>query len=424
MKHPPRSVRGVSLVEAMVALAVMAFGMLTVVGVQSTLRLNGDIAKQRAEATRIAQESLEKSRAFAVIEAADKFDDDQLAWAEIVSGNETVAGDSNRNVVNTTYRVERAVATYADPPSKAVKVTVTWNDRSGQEQFVTLSSAIAGAAPAMSGTLHVRPGTAAAGPIRRPFKRHPTIPVQARDFGDGRSAFVPPFRSWLVLVFNNVTGLITGICDFGFENNNFTNENITPSDVSSCDNNTLAQLLSGFVRFWRDSSGPDLTAANAEDPPGPALRLRMQLTLTSSGHPFGSFCIDDANYDTTFSGLLPFATYFCVIKSNSNGQWSGSTIVEPQSTHFSNGDLLWQITDDTGSDRYRVCRYTTAASDTQTVPNTAHPRNYVAVSGNLTDQNFVVIPSVKHCPTDVAANPAAGDVVNSNTLQHQPVPSP
>ena len=52
-----------------------------------------------------------------------------------------------------------------------------------------------------------------------------------------------------------------------------------------------------------------------------------------------------------------------------------------------------------------------------------HPRNYVNVSGNLTNQNFVVIRSVKQCPTDVPADPAAGDLVNSNTLQHQPAPS-
>lgn len=414
------SSRGVSLVEAMVALAVMAFGMLTVVGVQSTLRLNGDIAKQRSEATRIAQQALEQSRGFDVIDMADALPG-QTAWAGIVAG---LPYDVTPGSSNTTYSVQRAVTTTADPPTKALQVTVSWNDRAGQQQRVMLSSAIAAAAPALSGTLHVRRDTAAGGPTRRPMSRHPTIPVQARDFGDGRSAFVPPFRPWLVLVFNNATGLITGICDFGFQNTSFTNDNITPSDVASCDNNTLAQLLSGFVRFWRDSSGPDLTAANAEDPPGPVLRLRMELTLTSAGHPSGSFCIDDANYDTTFAGLLPLASYFCIIKSNPSGLWSGRTDITAQNTHIGASDVLWQITDSAGSDHYRVCRYTTAASDSQSVPNNAHPRDYLDVTGNLTDQNFFVIPSVKNCPTDVAANPAAGDFVNSNTLLHQPAPSP
>ena len=82
--------RGVSLVEAMVALAVMAFGMLAVVGVQSTLRLNGDIAKQRSEATRIAQETLEKGRSFQVIDSADK-GAGQTAWEEIVSGTQVAS---------------------------------------------------------------------------------------------------------------------------------------------------------------------------------------------------------------------------------------------------------------------------------------------------------------------------------------------
>jgi Tfp pilus assembly protein PilV len=416
-KH--RASRGVSLVEAMVALAVMAFGMLAVVGVQSTLRLNADIAKQRSEATRIAQENLEHNRAFAVIDTADAAPG-QTAWAGIVDGTFTVTPETS----NTTYTVQRVVATYADPPAKALSVTVRWNDRSGQSQSLTLSTAIAAAAPALSGTLHVRPGTAAAGPVRRPLKRHPTIPVRARDFGDGRSAFVPPAHPRLVLVFNNVTGLITGVCDFGPDSQGFTNDNIQPADVASCDNNTLAQLLSGFVRFWRDTGPSTLTAAQVEDPPGPALRIAMQLTLTSSGHPSGSFCIDDANYDSTFSGVLAFATYFCVIKSNSSGLWSGRTEIEPLRTHIGNDDIDWQVTDSVGSHNYRVCRYTPASSNAQTVLNADHPRNYVDVSGNLTNQNFVVIPSVKQCPTDGPANPAAGDPINSNTLQHQPAPAP
>ena len=41
----PRAQRGLSLVEAMVAMAVMGFGTLAVLGVQASLRLNGDIAK-------------------------------------------------------------------------------------------------------------------------------------------------------------------------------------------------------------------------------------------------------------------------------------------------------------------------------------------------------------------------------------------
>lgn len=421
MNRNPRLSRGVSLVEAMVALAIMGFGMLAVVGVQATMRLNADIAKQRSEATRIAQESMENLRAFMVIDTTAG----STAFADIASaGAQNVAGLTT----NTTYRISRAVVDYANPPSKALSVTVAWNDRTDQQQQVVLRSVIAAAAPALSGTLAVRPGAAAGGPVRRPFSRHPTIPVQARDFGTGRSAFVPPWQSRYVLVFNNITGVITGVCDFGFTDPGLTNDTITPSDVASCDNNTQAQLLSGFVRFWRSTSGPDLTAADVENPAGPALRLRMRLTLSSSGHPSGSFCIDDASGTSTalFNQTLSFATYFCVVRSNTPALWSGTTEIEAQRTDTSSGDIDWQISDDSSgpsSDpKFRICRYTPATSDSDPVANRDHPRNYTDVAGNLTDQNFVAIPRNKHCPTDGAANPSTGDLVNSNTLQHQPAP--
>ena len=60
--------QGVSLFEALVALAVMAFGILGIVGLQMSLRQNADVSKQRAEAVRIALEitdQIEKNAALA-----------------------------------------------------------------------------------------------------------------------------------------------------------------------------------------------------------------------------------------------------------------------------------------------------------------------------------------------------------------------
>ena len=152
--------RGVSMVEAMVALAVMAFGMLAVVGVQSTLRLNADIAKQRSEATRIAQEKLDEWRSFTVIDTVPP--PGQTAWSAIANDVSTVPGS------NATYEVRREVVVTADPPAKVVRVTVSWSDRAAADandknQRVVLASSIAAAAPGLSGTLAVRPGTASVG---------------------------------------------------------------------------------------------------------------------------------------------------------------------------------------------------------------------------------------------------------------------
>lgn len=404
--------RGVSLVEAMVALAVMAFGMLAVVGVQSTLRLNGDVAKQRSEATRIAERQMERQRVFTAVNvAAGTFAFDNI----VDTPEETVNGLTT----NTTFTVQREVIDTADPPAKALRMTVRWTDRAGQPQQVVLSSLLSSAVPALSGTLAIRPGTAPVGPVRRPMRRHQSIPPQARDFGTS-SAFVPPFRPWVVIVFNNVTGVVTGVCNLNYDT---SNDAITPSEVAACSNNTVGQLLSGFVRFNRRTSPGALTATEVEDPQGPALNLRMQITLTSTGHPSGSFCIDDANSASIGYGGLALATYYCVIYSNSSAQWSGTTTIEPRNG-FGSDD--WIIGDDpagTDSQRFRVCRYTPASSDSETIPNQDHPRNYSNVAGNLTNQNFVVIAARKSCPTDGPANPGAGDFVNSNTLQHQPDPS-
>jgi Tfp pilus assembly protein PilV len=418
MRTTHRFSRGVSMVEAMVALAVMAFGMLAVVGVQSTLRLNADIAKQRSEATRLAQEKLDEWRSFTVIDTVPPAG--QSAWTAIANDVSTVNGS------NADYEVQREVVTTVDPPAKVIRVTVRWADRAAtaneKNQSVVLASTIAAAAPGLSGTLAVRPGTAAVAPVRRPFKRHPSIPVMARDLG-GSSAFVLPFRPWTVIVFNNVTGVVTGICNLNYDTSNDT---VSSDDVESCANNTVGQLLSGFVRFQPRTDGADLTAADVEDPPGPALNLRMRLTLTSSGHPQLPSCFDEANSYSVGGGSLPSVAYFCVIHSNPEVTWSGISTVEARSGF---GTPDWVITDDESPEppgsaqRYRICRYTIASSDSQTVPNADHPRNYSGVGGNLTNQNFVAIRSVKHCPTDVPANPATGDLVNSNTLQHQPSPS-
>ena len=61
MRNQPRRARngGFALIEAMVAMLVMAFGMLSLVGMQSMLSRNADTAKQRTEAQRLAEEKLE-----------------------------------------------------------------------------------------------------------------------------------------------------------------------------------------------------------------------------------------------------------------------------------------------------------------------------------------------------------------------------
>ena len=91
MNNAARS-RGVSLIEALVALAVMAFGLLGVVGMQATLRFNADVSRQRAEAVRMAQEQMENMRSFGVLSGAALPTDHE--YVDIITGTDYPAPPS------------------------------------------------------------------------------------------------------------------------------------------------------------------------------------------------------------------------------------------------------------------------------------------------------------------------------------------
>jgi Tfp pilus assembly protein PilV len=407
---------GTSLVEALVAMAVMAFGMLAVVGVQATLRLNADVAKQRSEAVRIAQDAMEAARGFAAIEAPA---DGQTAYAALAdAGARSVDGYST----NTTFLVTQNVVTHADAPRKDIRIHVEWTDRSGQAQAVELNSVVGANDPRLALLLSARPNGI---PVRQPLGRHPDIPPGSKAISPSFSAFKPPAPGGQVVwVFDSVSGQIVGVCN----TINTGQAELTEADLSSCINNTSAQLLSGFVRFAGGAAPP--TAAEAENPSGTALNLAVGVTLTSSGHPAPDHvCYAQApvSQEQAASGFE--VGYYCIVFSNSSGLWSGRSFLVPLA--FAEDPLNpWQLAEDASdarADRYRVCRYTPASSDEQAVSNRDHPRTYIGVKTPLLNQNFLVIRAgddtqAYGCPTDGPADPANGDLVNSNTLVHQPAP--
>ena len=131
--------RGTTLLEGLVAFLVLALGMLSVVRVQSQLRLGSDLARQTSEAVRIAQEEVEKMRAFSVIALRAGAN----AYASLTSGSSTVdAGTQSGR--NTGYVLTREVNAADAPASKNANVRVAWDDRTGARQQVILTTIIAG----------------------------------------------------------------------------------------------------------------------------------------------------------------------------------------------------------------------------------------------------------------------------------------
>lgn len=425
MRRRPPIRRGVSLIEAVVALAVMAFGMLAYVGLQSALRFNSDVAKQRAEAVRLAQEAIEHWRAYVAVEQDSTLVDRDAAELSASLPAETITPANTNTVFTRTLTVSPATAA-SEPRMKTVVADVSWLDRNGDQQSVRFSTVIAASPPELVGTLAVPAGGS---PLRRPQGRSPNIPQVAKDLGDGTSAYKPlgapgGLVAW---VFDNATGLIVGVC------NSVTTEQsqLTAADVSSCIGNVNGVALSGFVRFATGLVQP--TAADSENPTGTALNLSVSLTLTSTGHPAPGYqCFADAPTTEAAAGLVVAVPYDCAVffQTGFEPLWSGISLVVPEP--FTTLPV-WTIAanaDDADSSRYKVCRYTPATSDAVTVANALHPRNYADVkpSDLLRNQNFLVIRAGDgttpfQCPADVDADPAAGDLVNSNTLLHQPAPT-
>jgi Tfp pilus assembly protein PilV len=402
-----RQQAGVSLVEALVALVIMSFGMITLIGLQSTMRLSADVARQRSEAVRIAHSEAERLRSFTTMVTTTG----QLAYADV--GATTSPIQINGSATNTTFELSREVTTTTNPDTKTLQVRVQWLDRNGQTQTVVLDAAVAGLDPALSGSLFLRP---LGKPLREPKNRSLQIPPEARDLGDGTSAFRPPGDTLRVFIFSNATGEVTRFCYV--TNPAIINAQLTLNDLVSCfDAN--GHYLAGQVQFL--DAGPT-TSARSERPDGHPLNLDMLLTLTSTGHPNpGHECHDDAPTTAAKAQIRLPVQYHCVVLSNTQAKWSGQLTVQPRA--FTDTGALWAVTR-TGENLRKVCRYTTLATDTGA--NILHPLHYVDVAKGtaLLHQNFLVIPADLECPADVAANPAQGDFINSNTRQHQPVVVP
>lgn len=413
---PPARQHGVTLIEALVALMVMSFGMVALVGLMSNLRHGADIAKQRGEAMRIAQAEQAQMRAFSVLE---KQAGDPANAVEFVNVVTTEATPRNPANANATFIVRREVTPFikdgTEPQAQTVSVKVSWNDRSGREESLTLDSVVSRTDPRFGGALSITPP---ANGIRMPDGRHPAIPVAAKDLG-GLSAYRPSSTGSTVWVFNNRSGVIVGKCAIPVAT---AVSSLTVSDVESCTNNTVGYLVSGTIRFSTTSP------ANPAAPEATAQPLSVYLNLTpsqftvknSSGQdvlaPGGAYpvspsyeCFSDA--PTATGSTQPFVNYSCVVYPNTQAppNWWGQV-------------LLGGLDLGTAETQSKVCRYSADYNGNGRIDNEEHPAAYAGVSYSLARQNFLVVRGNVPCPSAPAPDPSAGIFINYSTAQLQPAP--
>jgi Tfp pilus assembly protein PilV len=429
--------RGLALFDALIALAVAALGTLALAQVQSRLRLNADLSRQRAEAVRLAQADMEQWRSFNAL--------DQTAAATGYAGivgqavPESIAGQAD---VNADFRLSRRVVESAAPAYKALEVRVAWTGRDGQPVDVTLRSLIAGAAPALAARL-----SAIRVARRGPHYRNPRVPVSALDLGTGRSGYAAPGDSAGYYVLDNADATVLEYCSGGLSAAGYAAIKSGSDRSHHCDARTglgvsgrigfdLREQLSAaspgssVCDFYRDlaSAGllgvaaPTLTASATVGPPAPsALPVAIQAgacaalappnyleaRLATTGAGVQTECHSDARAAAT-SGL-PAVNFFCVIHPLAPGAfaWSGHLDLW--------GPQGWLA----GSPpRYTVCRYHDHDNDGSD-STLEHPAQYTGVAQSITDQNFLVIRGDRPCPSESigAGSPA---VVYYNTVQYQP----
>ena len=386
MQHAPHSPRrhaqrGIGLIEALVAFVVLSLGMLAMTRVQSDMRAHAELARQRTEAVRIAQQEIETLRAYSVLITSAG----TRSFEQIATASATI-----HSIEPTRFELARQVGTSADGQAASVALTVRWNDRRGEPHYTTLSSVIARSAPALGAALLSAPSGV---PVLGAFGRSPRIPFVAKDLGDGRSAFKPANAGNVAIVQDNHTGQVVARCS-GLAVTLGTAA-LTSADLTSCDM-TIGLLLSGTVRFAQ----------------GSPLTFEIALALTGSGYPQAPQCTT-----TAIESGDQRALYHCVVypsaSGTSAGRWSGQATIVP---------IGWRI--GVTSDDRRVCRFGSDLDGSGAIDrNVEHPADYDSVDSALEQQNFLVIAGTGSCPAapTTRIEGDAGDVyVDLGTVQHQP----
>lgn len=397
--------RGASLVEALVAMLVMAFGMMSVAGIQGRLRYSGETAKQRAEAMRMAHTELERLRGFVALQRTDDVPADAIVFDEI--RNDRYAVDAS----TTSYQFERTVTPM---PGGGVEVllNVSWRDRSKDDEDEPLSvnwrTALAPVDPRFAASLAVPPDHGVA--QRRHLDRHPAIPLAAKKLDNDRSVFKPSPGGTTALVFNNKTGMVTQLCTVEATT---PSELLTDTDLLSCPVSYTggAFLLSGHVMF---SLG---VTPSSDNPNDAVLPLQLAVTLNTKPNELeatDSYSTQPICYTSSTANTaagVNAVDYYCVIAprdptdADKGLRWSGRSV-------------LTGLTLDTGG--VRVCRYSDDYDGDKTISNSEHPADYIKVTSSLPKQNFLVVSFAATCPAGQKVDLAAQQYRNTVTVAHQP----
>jgi Tfp pilus assembly protein PilV len=143
---PAKHASGFALIEILVALLILAGGLLAVAKFDGLITQSYALAAQRTEAAMLGQQKIELLRSYSSMSA----------YNAMANGNDAVTGTSA--VFTRTWSITRHSSTTA-PQYTTVVLQVTWVDNGGDNQSVILTTNIAANNPVHAGELIAPPPT-------------------------------------------------------------------------------------------------------------------------------------------------------------------------------------------------------------------------------------------------------------------------
>jgi type IV pilus modification protein PilV len=403
---------GFSIIEALIALVIMGFGILSLASMQVGLSHSADDAKQRTEAVRLAQEKIEQFRSYTGIASTlvDPVSTSTAAlnWNALVDSK---PDSPDRITTNTTYERTWTFGGSSDDAMRGLTVKVGWINRAGQAQTLSLSSVVSKTDPADSGFLGFPLPLNTH--LKRPKNRNIDIPVTAVDMGNGQSAASFGTTGQYV-VFDNISGDVVKLCIStltGTPTKANITSTLTNSGISNC-NDITGFIVSGYVGRDPSVSNTDWDAIKA------GLAIDYSGITRNAAGTAGITCqVGSATNQNTGETIDNYKYYRCVVPlsapttpppNNGPYNWSGKIQIA--------GPSVWNAS----GNKYFVCRYQFTATNSLTDVNQRNVQPYVAVNKSISQQNYLIATTVDATGTTSPTCPSSMTVTSVSTgVLHQ-----
>ena len=401
--HRPLPQFGFTLVEALVAIAIVSIGMLALVTLQTTISKGSGVSAQRSEALRLASEKMECLRSFTQIVTGTSATTNcngvankPLAWNDLASGADPAPITSSHSF--TAYTRSWTISGTIDDPLRTLAVTVRWTDRNStaaDDATVVLTSVISKSAPADLGALAFPlPGGSN---LKQPKNRSLNIPVPATDLGGGKSAY--QVNPTLAVIFSNLSGYVIQRCNTIVTAENYAN------GTAGCVTYD-AYIIAGYI-----SGVPQSTSGQAVVPAGVSIPTGVNTDGVTGANGTISCGYGAATDQNTGSPIPGYKYYLCVIPVAQGGGWSGTIRLAGMTTSSAENGAP-------SNDRWVVCRFQYA--DASLSSNLRNVQPYSDVRESIDNQNYYVaagsgsISSV--CPA-ITSTVGSGQNALSYTVQ-------